>query len=250
MNILAFDTCSSYCSVALKVGSDLFTRIDNTKLSHSKYLLGFINSVLSDAKIEPSMLDAISLTCGPGSFTGIRIGIAVAQGIGFGNDIKIVPISSLALVASATRKQLIKENKTFSYVLATLDARMNQLYGGWYDLRSAIPSLIGREWVLSPEKLPEIDSHGFSQHNGFNFKTYIHDRQNIDLKSAIIISGTGLEYLNNFPQEYIDISKNKFDNLQIHAADLIPVSEDALNKNIATSAEGLQPVYIRDNVVS
>ena len=70
------------------------------------------------------------------------------------------------------------------------------------------------------------------------------------MKSAIIISGTGLEYLDNFPQEYIDISKNRFDNLQIHAADLIPVSEDALNNNIATSAEGLQPVYIRDNVVS
>lgn len=250
MNILAFDTSSSYCSVALKANGDLYTRRDHTNLSHSKSLLKFINSVLDEANIEISSLDAISLSCGPGSFTGIRIGIATAQGLGFGNDIKIVPISSLALVASATKKHLIMNNKNFSYALSTIDARMSEIYGGWYDLSVPIPSLIGKEWVLPPSKLPKIKSADFFVINGFDLHNHISNNQYLNANSGIIISGTGLVYRDDFPQEYIEISNNNIDGLVVDATDLISLSEYFLNKNMTVKAEDLRPVYIRDNVTS
>ena len=250
MNILAFDTSSAYCSVALKANGNIYTRRDDTNLSHSKYILEFINAVLDEAKIDISSLDAISLTCGPGSFTGIRIGIAIAQGLGFGKDIKTIPISSLALVASSTKKQLSKNNQNFSYVLATIDARMNEIYGGWYDLTTLTPRLIGKEWVLPPNKLPKINSKDFFVLNNFDLKSYINDYQYLGKNPGIIINGTGLEYRDDFPKEYIEFININNDGFKVDATDLIPLSEEALNKNMTIEAEDLRPIYIRDNVTS
>ncbi len=105
-----------------------------------------VQEVLADAGVVLTQLDAIGFGRGPGSFTGLRISAGVAQGLAFGADIPVVPVSSLAALA-----QGVDAPK----VLAAFDARMNQVYWGAY-VRNArgLVELRGEEKVIAPAAVP------------------------------------------------------------------------------------------------
>ena len=117
-----------------------------TGSQHSERILPMVQEVLADAGIVLSQLDAIGFGRGPGSFTGLRICAGVAQGLAFGANIPVVPISSLAALA---------QGADAPKVLAAFDARMNQVYWGAY-VRNAqgIVELQGEEEVISPAVVP------------------------------------------------------------------------------------------------
>ena len=105
-----------------------------------------VQEVLTESGFMLTHLDAIAFGRGPGSFTGLRIGAGVAQGLAFGANLPVVPVSSLATLAQGVDAPRI---------LAAFDARMSQVYWGAY-VRNAqgMVELSGEEQVLSPEDIP------------------------------------------------------------------------------------------------
>jgi len=99
MNILSINTCFKVCDVSLFVDDCQFVAKQESALQHSVVLMSQIDNVLENAKMRCGNLDYVCVAVGPGSFTGIRIGIAVAKGICDANTIKIIPVDTLSLIA-------------------------------------------------------------------------------------------------------------------------------------------------------
>lgn len=144
MKILALDTSTEACSAAIWTDSAVLERFELGS-QHSDRILSMVDELLAETGFALSRLDAIAFGRGPGSFTGLRIGAGVAQGLAFGVDIPVAPVSSLAALA-----QGVEEPR----VLAAFDARMNQVYSGAY-VRNAqgLVGLIGREEVMVPDNV-------------------------------------------------------------------------------------------------
>ena len=93
MKILALDTATEACSAALYIDGDIQERFEIAPRVHTKLLLPMIDSLMAEAELRPQQLDAIAFGCGPGSFTGVRIATGVMQGIAYGADLPVVPVS-------------------------------------------------------------------------------------------------------------------------------------------------------------
>lgn len=126
MRLLALDAATEACSVALLSGDALISRTIESGKSNAARILGMVEEVLAEAQVSLSMLDAIAASVGPGAFTGVRISVAVAQGLAFGAELKVVPISTLEALAL----QVIGEQDRRA--LACLDARMGEVYWGCF----------------------------------------------------------------------------------------------------------------------
>ena len=124
LNLLAIDTATEACSVALNLRGAVTQQLEVTPNGHSKLVLGMVQSLLRDAGLDLAELDALAVDIGPGSFTGVRIGIGVAQGLAYGAGLKVIAVGSLETLAGAACGET---------VLAAIDARMGQVYYGLYD---------------------------------------------------------------------------------------------------------------------
>src|SRR6202047_5618174 len=99
MRVLAVDAATEACSVALLSGDELISRFAEGGRSHADHVLGMVEAVLAEAEVSLSMLDGIAASIGPGAFTGVRISVAVAQGLAFGAGLKVAPVSTLEALA-------------------------------------------------------------------------------------------------------------------------------------------------------
>ncbi len=126
MRILALDAATEACSVALLSGGALISRTIDSGKSTAVKILSMAEEVLAEAQLSLSMLDGIAASIGPGAFTGVRISVAVAQGLAFGADLKVVPITTLEALAL----QVIDAPERRA--LACLDARMGEVYWGCF----------------------------------------------------------------------------------------------------------------------
>ena len=148
MNILALDTSQSVCSVALKSGDKLISLFDGTAKSSSNRLLAMIKSVINQADIGIESLDVIAFGQGPGSFTGLRIAAAVAQGLSFSHNIVVKPVCSLQAIA-----QGIYRRDAISQVVVLVDARMGEVYQGRYCFDGSQMQAVESESVIAPEQI-------------------------------------------------------------------------------------------------
>ena len=145
MNLLAIDTATEACSAALLQGDHLFERYQLAPREHNRLILPMISELLAEAGVEAEDLDAIAFGCGPGSFTGVRIAAGVTQGIAFGLDLPVIPISTLAALSLDAM-----ETTGIDVAYACIDARMNEVYWGIYERDSSGEvSLIGEESVTA-----------------------------------------------------------------------------------------------------
>lgn len=124
--VLAFDTSTDVLSVALLAEQGIIDRRHDGARTHAEHILPLVHAVLDEAGIALSMLDGIAAGVGPGSFTGVRMSVAVAQGLAFGAGLRVVPVTSLEALAF----QAIEEGA--DRVLACLDARMGEVYWGCF----------------------------------------------------------------------------------------------------------------------
>ena len=150
MNILALDTSTEACSVAVWLDGSVIERLEHGR-QHSERILAMVQEVLDEAGMALGRMDALAFGRGPGSFTGLRIGAGVAQGLAFGADIPVVPVSSLAALA---------QGLDVPRVLAALDARMGQVYWGLCTRDAAgFMRLVSPEYVSAPGEiiLPDQD---------------------------------------------------------------------------------------------
>ena len=125
---LAIETSTENCSVALYNEGRISLKESNEPQSHAKSVLIMIDALLRDAKLDKSQLTAIVHTNGPGSFTGIRIGQSITQGLAYSLGLPIVAFSSLAAVAAKAISH--RSAKDQSLIIAALDARMGEIYWG------------------------------------------------------------------------------------------------------------------------
>jgi tRNA threonylcarbamoyladenosine biosynthesis protein TsaB len=154
MKILAIDTSTDACSAALLTDDGVLDHFELAPSRHAHLILSMIDAVLADAEVTPASLDALAFGRGPGSFTGLRIAAGVIQGIAFGLDLPVVPVSTLAGLAQAAL-----QTKKATHVLAALDARMNEVYWGAYAPDGdEIMQCIGREIVCAPAQVPVPES--------------------------------------------------------------------------------------------
>ncbi|HEX7030982.1 MAG TPA: tRNA (adenosine(37)-N6)-threonylcarbamoyltransferase complex dimerization subunit type 1 TsaB [Gammaproteobacteria bacterium] len=148
MNLLAFELSTERCSVALLLDGEVRQRAE-TGNRPSRRILAMADELLAEAGLRVTEMDAIAFGRGPGAFTGLRIAAGVAQGLAFGAELPVVPVSSLAALA-----QRAVEDHGAEQVVAVLDARMNEIYAGRF--RAGANGLVqaaGDEQLLPPEML-------------------------------------------------------------------------------------------------
>lgn len=220
--ILAIDTCTENCSAALLVDGNIISQSKIAPREHAKLLLPMAQQLLAEAELSLNQLDAIAFGRGPGSFTGVRIGTATAQGLAFGADLPVLPISTLQALALQGYRISGCEQQ-----LAAIDARMNEIYLGAYRYNDGDMVAIADERVCPPEQWQGIVA------------------DNIDPCYA---TGTGwkayAEQLGELPAF-----------ISVHQADLFPLAQDmvalaefAYRRGESVDAAQAQPVYLRDTV--
>lgn len=134
MRVLAFDTASSACTVAVVDGETVLAELTlQVPRAHSKRLMPLIAQALTESGIPRGELDAIAVGIGPGSFTGLRIGLATAKGLAMALDKPCVPVSTLASTAYGTGAQI-------GLVVPVFDAKRDQVYTAVYAAGDRDPS--------------------------------------------------------------------------------------------------------------
>jgi tRNA threonylcarbamoyladenosine biosynthesis protein TsaB len=153
MKLLALDTSKEACSAALLVAGQIDERFTISPRGHSDLILNMLDTLLAEADISLDAIDALAFGRGPGSFTGVRIGAGVAQGIAFARDLPVVPVSSLAALAQASGAKKS---------LAAIDARMGEVYWGAYEQEAGeLVTLTGAERVCAPQMVPLVEGDGW-----------------------------------------------------------------------------------------
>jgi tRNA threonylcarbamoyladenosine biosynthesis protein TsaB len=127
VRLLALDAATEACSVALVCDGEWRLRSMESGKAHAEEILRMVQELLAEAQTSLSRLDGLAASIGPGSFTGVRISVAVAQGLAFGAGLGVVPVSTLEALA------LQVLNAGAQHAIACLDARMGEVYWGCFE---------------------------------------------------------------------------------------------------------------------
>ncbi|RSD32481.1 tRNA (adenosine(37)-N6)-threonylcarbamoyltransferase complex dimerization subunit type 1 TsaB [Vibrio pectenicida] len=220
--ILALDTATENCSVALLVNDCVYVRRQVAPRDHTKKILPMVDEVLKEAGLRLTDLDALAYGRGPGSFTGVRIGIGIAQGLAFGAELPMIGISTLQAMAQGSFR-----NMGATHVACAIDARMSEVYWGRFARQEdGTWCSIDEEVVIPPAILADN-----SQADDFTWMK----------------AGTGW---GAYPDE---LDKVQFEVIQGNA--LYPDAEDIallakfeFEKDNIVTVEDASPVYLRDKV--
>ena len=170
MKLLAIDTSSVACTVALGIGDEVIERHEEQAREHTRLLMPMIRDVLHEADAALGELDAIVLGNGPGSFIGMRIAASVCQGLAHGAGLKIIPVSSLAAVAAE-----VFDNSDATEVAVTQDAHMNEVYLGLFTRDDDnLPVPLCDERLQIQAAIAEIDETGMMRRiaAGYGWQRY------------------------------------------------------------------------------
>ena len=127
MKLLAIETSTDACSVALMIDEAIVQNHRIASQQHAALVLPMIESLMAEAQLKPSELGGIVYGRGPGSFTGVRIAASVTQGIALGADIGVLGVSTLHSIAQGCLREYGDEQ-----VSVSIDARMDEIYFGAY----------------------------------------------------------------------------------------------------------------------
>lgn len=131
--ILNIETSTNVCSVSVTEDSAcIFQQEDHSGPNHAEILGVYVDEALSFIDSHAIPLDAVAVSCGPGSYTGLRIGVSMAKGICYGHDVKLIAVPTLKLLAvPVLLKEMVKEEDAL--LCPMLDARRMEVYAGIYD---------------------------------------------------------------------------------------------------------------------
>ncbi len=225
--ILALDTSSDACSVALMDAERTLSRFELAAKSHTRRLLPMVDEVLAEAGWSLSNLDVLAFGRGPGSFTGLRIGLGVVQGLAFARDLPVVGVSTLDAMALGYYEAHPSFAQEERPILVTLDARMQEVY--W--------TLVS--WAGEPGWLHRLEDEAVSPpeevagHSGVRA-----------LGSAFVAIGPGWHY----PELAALTPEHRELEVYPNALHMLPLAKRALANGEAVSAEQAQPVYLRDTI--
>lgn len=220
MKLLALDTSTEACSVALLQQNTIIALDEVCPQQHSKRVLPMIDRLLADAGLSLNALDGIVFGRGPGSFTGVRIGVSVAQGLAFGADLPVYGVSTLAAMAqAAVRLYQAKQ------IVAAIDARMAEVYLASFSLDAdGVLQQLCAEQAVKPQQLAPLGLTGEVVAVGTGWQTYANELQQV--QRARIVT----------------------DILYPSAQDMLTLAQSAYTQGHFVSAENAEPVYVRDEV--
>jgi tRNA threonylcarbamoyladenosine biosynthesis protein TsaB len=222
MNILAVDTSSSACVLGVRTDEQSWTDEAIVDRSHSKEVLPRIEALLNRAGVDKSSLDLIVYGQGPGSFTGLRIGVGVVQGLAYGLGIPVVGVSSLACLA---QKQLRLGGG--AHALVALTARHTEVYFGAYAEQNGYMQLLGHEGVFEAAAIPAQNADNIWVGVGSGWKL----AETLTSAAGVTISST---YLEEYPE----------------GTDLLDLGEAGYKAGAAKTAPEALPEYLREQVAA
>ncbi|MCP5351807.1 MAG: tRNA (adenosine(37)-N6)-threonylcarbamoyltransferase complex dimerization subunit type 1 TsaB [Chromatiales bacterium] len=157
MKLLAVDTSTEACSAALYIDGETLGRFRIAPRDHTRLILPMIEEVMAEAGVARGELDALALGRGPGSFTGVRIGTGVVQGLALALDLPVVPVSTLAAMAWGALR-----GAESTRVHAVIDARMGEVYYAAYERADRGVREVAAERVCAADSVPEdvVDAIG------------------------------------------------------------------------------------------
>jgi tRNA threonylcarbamoyladenosine biosynthesis protein TsaB len=247
VNYLALDASTEACSVALQVNGKTFSRYELCPQSHSLHLLPMIDAVLKEAGIKLAELDGLVFGQGPGSFTGVRIGVGVAQGLAFSANLPVVGVSSLQAMAQLA---YIKHNQ--KQVIAAIDARMSEVYNGYFVLdEDNIMQAQQAEAVTPPEQLKKhlssvVTTPCYAVGTGWDAYAEKLSGQS----GGHSVETTGEQAGDYVGEKFSALKSNEGspDVLFPTAEAMLIIGKVKLEQGQGLSAEDAQPVYVRDTV--
>ncbi|NMH61335.1 tRNA (adenosine(37)-N6)-threonylcarbamoyltransferase complex dimerization subunit type 1 TsaB [Alteromonas ponticola] len=218
MKILAIDTATEACSVALSDDDKVIARFELCPQQHSQRLLPMVDEILKDAGISLKALDVLAFGRGPGSFTGVRIATGMVQGLAFGANLPVAGISTLAAMA----QQCFRQTDTKTCACA-IDARMGEVYFAIYQQRDNGMAELVSEQVCSPEKAAELLGDLSFTPVGTGWQAYPALQEKLAATTVVDILYPAAEFM-------------------------LELAENALANNSVMAADKVSPVYLRDKV--
>ena len=216
MKLLAIETSTEACSVAVYADGQVFARHELAPRRHTQLVLPWADELLAEAGLAKSQIDGIAVGRGPGAFTGVRLAIALVQGLALALDRPVLPVSTLAVLAMQGQGDNI---------LAAIDARMGEIYLGTF-ARDAdgLVSATGPEILCAPSDAPIPDAPMQGVGSGFA------------AGDGALVTRLG-EQLPEFDANALP-----------HARDLASLAVRAWQRGEAIAADALEPAYLRDKV--
>lgn len=238
MRLLAFELSTEACSVAVSVDGEIHARHEIAPRRHAELALPWAEALLADAGVAKSQLDAIAVGRGPGAFTGVRLGISIAQGIALALDRPVVPVSTLAVLAMRAVPLGAGVPDGNARIAAAIDARMREVYVAAFRLEhdaagSPVMSALDTERVRPPERLEwSALADGDSADDGAWFGV-----------------GTGFAAEGGVLAARFGARLRAIDAEALpQAADVARLAHGLFRRGAAVAPEQLEPAYLRDNV--
>lgn len=218
MKLLAFELSTEACSVAVHVDGEVRERFEIAPRRHAELALPWAEQLLAEAGVVRSQLDAIALGRGPGAFTGVRLAIALAQGVALALDRPLLPVSTLQALA-------MRAPADAQHVLAAIDARMGELYVARYQRVDGLPQLQEAERVCAPQAVTlPADLRCYGVGTGFAAADGA-----LPLQLGAALQGVDAAAL---PR----------------ASDVLALAVPMFARGEAIAPERVEPAYLRDNV--
>jgi tRNA threonylcarbamoyladenosine biosynthesis protein TsaB len=216
MKLIAIDTATERCSVALLLDDRIIERATETPRAHADLVLPMVEAVLAESGLTLRELDGLAYGRGPGAFTGVRIAVGVAQGLAYGAQLTTVGISDLAAVAQQFAGPGAR-------ILVCMDARMNEVYWGRFE---ATPD--GLVQAVGPERVERAEA--------------------VEAPDANVFVGTGF---GAYPQLASGRQPGSVHVAALpHAREIARLAAGELRAGRGQPADRAQPVYLRDQVAT
>jgi tRNA threonylcarbamoyladenosine biosynthesis protein TsaB len=219
LKLLAIETATDSCSVALWDNGEVREHFEAAERRQTERVLPMVEALLAEAGWRLQELDAIGFGHGPGAFTGVRVAVSVAQGLGFAADLPLVGISTLAATAHAAAQQYGDGDWLIAF-----DARMNELYLAGYRCQAGVLQNPLPDCLAAPAVLPELP--------GGNWRG----------------GGSGVLHLAALRGAWPALG-NWHDELLPRAASVAALAAQQYAQGAGVAAELARPIYLRDRVI-
>ena len=220
--ILNIETSTTVCSVNLADdGKKIIGKETNEQNAHSKVLTVFIEELFKEINFKIKDVDAIAVSKGPGSYTGLRIGVSAAKGIAYGTGKPLISVSTLQNMAWGAKNKLKVEQNVF--LAPMIDARRMEVYTQLFDININPINEISAEIIDEQSFLKELEDH----------KIYIFGDGAAKCKSAITHDNAVF-----------------IDDMHPSADYMIPYSEQAFKDNKFEDVAYFEPFYLKDFVAT
>jgi len=227
--IINIETATHICSVALSSEQQLIDiRETGQEKSHASLLAVFIDDILKKNNLKPANLDAVSVSKGPGSYTGLRIGVSTAKGIAYGADIPLISVNTLqalsfGAISHPKNPFTISSDKEKVWYCPMIDARRMEVFSAFYNNKNEIKS---------PVSANIIDKNSFSE---------------ILSERPVLFFGTGSDKSKsvlNHPNAFF------LDDVLPSARFMIPLSDKAYKEKNFEKSAYFEPFYLKDFIAT